>query len=92
MLEDLQELKEDGEHYGWLVVRAYHADWLQNIEQGRAAWGDASAKLRLQCVLVWHCVVAQVEVHHTYPAPYQPTTTYQPRQNFNRASPTQFKI
>ena len=25
MLAHLQELKEDGEHYGWLAVRAYHA-------------------------------------------------------------------
>ena len=40
MLEHLQELMEDGEHYGWLVVRPYHAPWLQNIEQGWAAWGD----------------------------------------------------
>ena len=34
MLDHLQELMEDGEHYGWPVVRAYHASWLQHIEQG----------------------------------------------------------
>ena len=89
MLEHLQELREDREHYGWPVVRAYHAAWLKDIEQGRAAWGDASAKLRLRRALVWHRVVAQVEILHIYPAPYQLASTYQPRQTFNRASTTQ---
>ena len=43
----LQELMEDRDHYGWPVVRAYHAAWLQHIEQGWAAWGDAPTKLIL---------------------------------------------
>ena len=32
----LKELMEDGECFGWPTVRAYHAVWLQHIEQGRA--------------------------------------------------------
>ena len=47
-------------------------------------------KLRLRHALVWHCVAALVEVHHTYPAPYQPRT-YQPHQNFNKAAPPPFQ-
>ena len=35
----LQEMMEDGETFGWPVVRAYHAAWLQVLapapEQGR---------------------------------------------------------
>ena len=38
MLSHLQELMEDGEHYGWPVVRAYHATWL-HVEQGRGQLG-----------------------------------------------------
>ena len=58
MIEHLQEQMEDGEHYGWPMVRVYHAAWLQNIEQGRAAWRDEATKLKLQRALVWHRVVA----------------------------------
>ena len=42
---------EDGEWY-LSVVRAYHAAWLQHVEQGWAAWGDEAVKLKLQHVLV----------------------------------------
>ena len=45
MLDHLQELMEDWEHYGWPVVRAYHVAWLQHIEQGRVAWGDEAVIL-----------------------------------------------
>ena len=34
MLSHLQELMADGEAYGWHVVLAYHAAWLQHLEQG----------------------------------------------------------
>ena len=54
MLTLLQELMKDGEQYGWPAVRAYHATWLQHMEQGWAAWGDQAAKLELHCALVWH--------------------------------------
>ena len=53
MLDHPQELMEDGEHYGWPVVRAYHAAWLQHIEYGREAWGDKAVKLKLQHALEW---------------------------------------
>ena len=32
----LKELMEDDKHFGWPTVRANHAMWLQQIEQGRA--------------------------------------------------------
>ena len=47
MLAHLQELMEDGERYGWQAVRAYHAAWLQYMEQGRVACGDEETKLKL---------------------------------------------
>ena len=52
MLTYLQELKEDGDHYRWPAVRAYHAAWLQHIEQGRTAWGDDERKIKLHHALV----------------------------------------
>ena len=52
MLNHLQELREEGEHYGWPVVSVYHAAWLQHVEQGWEAWGDEAAKLKL-----WHALV-----------------------------------
>ena len=48
MLTRLQELMEDGEMDGWPAVRVYHAAWLQQIEQGHAAWGDKEAKLKFR--------------------------------------------
>ena len=36
MSAHLQEIMEDGETFGWPMVRAYHAVWLQHLEQGRA--------------------------------------------------------
>ena len=44
ILVHLQELMEDVEGYGYRIVRKYHAAWLQLLEQGWAAWGDASKK------------------------------------------------
>ena len=35
MLRHLQELFEDADVYGWMVVGEYHAAWLQLLEQGR---------------------------------------------------------
>ena len=53
MLSHLQELMANGEAYRWPVVLAYHAAWLQHLEQGRAAWTDLNAKLKLRQALVW---------------------------------------
>ena len=60
--------------------------WLQHIEQGRVAWGDESAKLRLRRTLVWHHAVAPIEVQQTYSTPYQLASIYQHRQNLNRVA------
>ena len=38
MLQHLQKLMGDAEAYGWSSVRDYHAAWLQQLEQERAAW------------------------------------------------------
>ena len=38
MLRHLQELFEDVEVYVWVVVREYHATWLQLLEQGWVTW------------------------------------------------------
>ena len=48
MLSLLQELIKVGERYVWPAVRAYHAAWLQHIEQGRTAWGDEEIKIKLK--------------------------------------------
>ena len=56
MLSHLQWLMADGEVYGWPVVLAYHAAWLQHLEQGRAMWGDDDTKLKLRHACVWHRV------------------------------------
>ena len=44
----LQELMEDVEVYVWRVVKKYDAASFQPMEQGRAAWGDASKKEKLR--------------------------------------------
>ena len=79
ILAHLQELMEDGERYGWQAVRAYHAVWLQYMEQGQTAWGDEETKLNLLRVLVWHRVVpvrysGAPSQGHPHPW-HQPTST-----------------
>ena len=49
MLHHLQDLMEDCEVYWWRVTRDFHAAWLQQMEQGRAVWGED--KLRRLLVL-----------------------------------------
>ena len=39
-----------GEQYGTIN---YHAAWMQQIEQGRASWGEDDKKARLRRKLVW---------------------------------------
>ena len=47
MSAHLKELMEDCEHFGWPMVRAYHAVWLQHIDQGRATWDNEATHLKL---------------------------------------------
>ena len=54
MATHLEELVEDGEIFRWLVVRAYHAAWLQHLELGRATWADDSIRLKLWIAFKWH--------------------------------------
>ena len=67
----LKELMEDGECFGWPTVRAYHAVWLQNIEQGRATWDDQPTCLKLHRSLVWHMLAPSSQPSST------PTSTPQ---------------
>ena len=73
---------EDGEAYGWPVVRDFHSTWLQHIEMGRAAWDDHTTTLKLRCTLVWHRVASPMQGLSPNPRPesqqpYPPTHTFQ---------------
>ena len=52
----LQDLMEDGETYGWPVVRDFYSTWLQHIDMGRATWDDHVTKMKLRWTLMWHRV------------------------------------
>ena len=54
MVAHLQEMVGDVETFGWHMVRAYHAVWLQHQEQGRVTWNDEATRLKLCRALVWH--------------------------------------
>ena len=79
----LQDLMEDGEAYGWLVVRDFHSTWLQYIEMGRATWDDHATKLKLRRTLVWHRVAAPIQGSspNLLPKTHQP---YHPVHHFQR--------
>ena len=47
MSAHFKELMEDGEWFGWPMVKAYHSVWLQHIEQGRATYDDEPTNLKL---------------------------------------------
>ena len=47
MTKHLEELMADAELYGWESVRAYHAVWLQQIENGMVNWMMAMLNLNL---------------------------------------------
>ena len=56
MLKHLRELMVDAVIYGWEPVRAFHAVSLQQLENGRAEWGDEEKKLEFRRTLVWNLV------------------------------------
>ena len=56
MLSHIHELMDDEENYRWLAVRAYHAAWLQHLEQAQAMWDEEAIKLK-SC--------SHVALHHT---------------------------
>ena len=60
MAKHRKEVIADAEVYGWVPVRAYHAVWLQQIENGIVQWAYVDAKLEFRRVLVWHS--SQIEV------------------------------
>ena len=53
MASYLKDLMSDSELYGWDKVRAYHAVWLNQLEQGQVSWDDQEEKLCFRCVLIW---------------------------------------
>ena len=57
----LEDLMEDGEAYGWPVVRDFHSTWLQHIEMGRTTWDDEATKLKLRRTLVWHRMASPMQ-------------------------------
>ena len=52
MLAHLTELMADAELYGWEAIRAFHAVWLQQMEQKWVTWKDADIKLSFRCASV----------------------------------------
>ena len=42
----------DAKLYGWEPVHAYHAVWLQQLENHRVRWSDTKTKLEFCCGLV----------------------------------------
>ena len=54
MATHLAELKGNVELYGWEAVHAFHAMWLQQIEQGHASWTNQDIILTFHQALMWH--------------------------------------
>ena len=54
MIQHLQDLMSDVELYGWELVKAFHAIWLLQLEQGRVMSANEGVKLRYRWALVWH--------------------------------------
>ena len=69
----LQEMMEDGETFGWPVVRAYHTAWFQDLKQGRATWDDEVTRLKHRRALVLHRITPP-----TKPQPSAVQSTNQP--------------
>ena len=54
MLKHHSELMADAAVYGWESVRAFHAIWLQQLENSCAEWGDEGKKLKFRHAFVWN--------------------------------------
>ena len=63
MANHLQKITEDWENFGWPMVRAYHAAWLQHLEQGTAILADDDIRLKLKRVLIWHSAASDLSAH-----------------------------
>ena len=102
MLNHLQELIEEVEHYGWPMVRAYHATWLQHIEHGRVAWGDTAVKLKLHLpwcgIMSWppQTLLRPTQPPHSWPVPTNlaklRSGSRQPHPNHRHNRPVQFSM
>ena len=43
---------EDMDVHGWEKIRAFHATWMNQLEQGRCEWSEADHKLKMRRALV----------------------------------------
>ena len=46
MMQHLQDIMGDAELYTWEPIWAFHAVWLQQLEQGHVTWADEEVKYR----------------------------------------------
>ena len=51
MAQHRQELMGYADLYSWEPIRAFHAIWLQQLEQGRVTWDDKDAKVKFSVAL-----------------------------------------
>ena len=50
----LAELMADAELYGWEATKAFHAVWLQQLEQGQVTWRDTQLRVSYCHTFMWH--------------------------------------
>ena len=68
----LKDLKADSELCGWEKVWAYHAVWLNQLEQGLVSWYDQEEKLRFRHALGWHSTTISTAAVSTLALPPPP--------------------
>ena len=80
----LKDLMVDSELYVWEKVCAYHAVWLNQLEQGQMRSDDQEEKMRFLCALMWHLAISTIPAVHNSPTPLRSSsprkimaTTYQ---------------
>ena len=65
MAAHLQDMMEDGEIFGWPLVKVYHVVWFQHLNQGRVTWNDEATRLKLCRALVWHRIAPSPQASAT---------------------------
>ena len=60
-------LMGDAESYRWELVIAFHAIWVQQLEQGRVTWVDKDAKIKYRWALVWHQAFGKLNAASAFP-------------------------
>ena len=57
MVLHLEEIMEDTNVYGWDKVQAFHAAWMNQMEQCRCKWADDQNHLKMRRALVLHATM-----------------------------------